>query len=69
MAQNTWINLGADKSTTSKPDGDGNHTAAGGTSASGDFTISFDSTVVTSLNMFDSLVRRARLRAMSGGLK
>lgn len=69
MAQNTWINLGADKSTASKPDGEGHHTASGGTSASGDFTISYDSAVVTSLSIFDSLVRAARLRAMGGGLK
>lgn len=69
MAQNTWINLGADKSAASKPDGEGHHTANGGTSASGDFTISYDSAVVTSLVMFDSLVRAARLRAQAGGLK
>lgn len=69
MAQNTWINLGADKTAATKSDGEGRHTAAGGTSASGDFTISYDSAVVTNLNIFDSLVRAARLRAMAGGLK
>lgn len=69
MAQNTWINLGADKSAASTPDGNHHHTVAGGTSASGDFTISYDSAVVTNLNVFDSLVKAARLRAMAGGLK
>lgn len=69
MAQNTWINLGADKSSATTPPDSHHHSAAGGTSASGDFTVSYDSAVVTNLNMFDSLVRAARQRAIAGGLK
>lgn len=69
MAQNTWINASADKSAASTPDNLHHHAVSGGTSASGDFTISYDSAVVSSLNVFDSLVRSARLRAIAGGLK
>jgi hypothetical protein len=69
MAQNIWINATADKSAATAPSGKGNHAIAGGASASGDFTISYDSAVVTNLNMFDSLVMAARLRAIGAGLK
>ena len=69
MAQNIWINAGADKSSATTPDSLHRHSVSGGASASGDFTISYDSAVVTNLNMFDSLVKAARLRAISAGLK
>lgn len=69
MAQNTWINATSDKSAASTPAGNQHHAVSGGTSASGDFTISYDSAVVTSLNVFDSLVAAARLRAQGAGLK
>jgi len=69
MAQNMWINLTAAKSSSSNPDGCDRHPVSGGAAASGDFTISFDSAVVTNLNTFDSLVRAARLRVAGAGLK
>lgn len=69
MAQNTWINATADKSASRKGDGDHIHTVSGGTSASGDLTVSFDNTVVTTLSLYDSLMRAARLRAIGAGLK
>ena len=69
MAQNTWINATADKSSATTPAGSHHHTVVGGTSASGDFTVSYDSAVVVNLNMFDSLVSTARLRAIAAGLK
>ena len=69
MAQNTWINLTADKSAATTPPGSHHHAVAGGTSATGDLTVSFDSAVVTTLNVFDSLVQAARQRAVAAGLK
>lgn len=69
MAQNTWINLTSDKSASSTPDSQHHHSVSGGTAATGDLTVSYDSAVVTSLNIFDSLVRAARLRAIGAGLK
>jgi hypothetical protein len=69
MAQNTWINMAADKSSATTTDGGHHHAVSGGSSALGDFTISYDSAVVTNLNMFDTLVRAARLRAAGSGLK
>lgn len=69
MAQNTWLNATADKAVATAPTNEGHHGISGGTSASGDFTISYDSAVVTNLNVFDSLVRAARLRAQASGLK
>lgn len=69
MAQNTWINLTTAKSTASAPDSGDHHGVSGGSAASGDFTVSFDSAVVTNLNIFDSLVRSVRLRLAGAGLK
>jgi len=69
MAQNTWINITADKAVTTKTDGDHSHTVSGGTSASGDFTVSYDNAVVTKLSVYDTLARAARQRAIAGGLK
>ena len=69
MAQNTWINITADKAMSTKTDGYHYHSVSGGTSASGDLTVSFDSAVVTNLASFDTLMRAARQRAIAGGLK
>lgn len=70
MAQNTWINVVADKSITNRPSHNSEvHTASGGTAAAGDFTISFDNTVIANLGTFDKVVAEARARAMAGGLK
>lgn len=69
MAQNIFINATADKSAASTPDSQHHHTVIGGAAASGDLTVSFDNTVVTSLNVFDSLIKQVRLRAVSAGLK
>lgn len=67
MAQNTWINCAADKAAATAPSP--HHAVSGGASASGDFTISYDSAVVTSLNVFDGLVRTVRQRVVGAGLK
>lgn len=69
MAQNIFINVGADKSAATTHESQHHNTASGGTSASGDFTVSYDSAVVTSLNVFDSLMKTARQRAIAAGLK
>lgn len=68
MAQNTWINITADKG--ARPDHTSDrHDAKGGTAASGDLTISYDSAVITNLGLFDTAVAAARFRAMAAGLK
>ncbi|WP_316176259.1 hypothetical protein [Bradyrhizobium sp. SZCCHNRI1073] len=70
MAQNSWINVTSDKAAANRPSPNSHsHSAVGGTAATADFTISYDSAVVTSLAIFDTLVAAARLRAISGGLK
>ena len=69
MAQNTFINVAVDKSAATKPDNNHLHSVSGGASASGDMTVSLDNTVVTTLNMFDSVMKAVRLRLVSGGLK
>lgn len=68
MAQNTWINITADKG--SRPNHTSDlHDAKGGTAAAGDLTVSYDSAVITSLGTFDTAIAAARLRAIGGGLK
>lgn len=70
MAQNSWINVTADKAAANRPSPNSHvHSAAGGTAASGDFTVSYDSAVVTNIAIFDTLIAAARLRAIAGGLK
>lgn len=70
MAQNTWINITADASTSNRPDHNSElHQAAGGTAASGALTVSFDSAVVTNLGTFDKMLSVARARAIAAGLK
>lgn len=68
MAQNTWVNITADKGTRQNHTQD-LHGAAGGTAASGDLTVSWDSAVVTNLGSWDTAVAAARQRAIGGGLK
>ena len=68
MAQNTWINVTADKGTRPNHTSDV-HEAKGGTAAAADLTVSYDSAVITSLGTFDTAVSAARLRAIAGGLK
>lgn len=70
MAQNTFINVTGDKAMTTKSDGYHSHTVSGSTSsASGDFSVSYDSAVVTSIAIYDTLARAARNRAIAAGLK
>lgn len=69
MAQNTWINIAGDKAAATKKDGDENHTVSGGAAAAGDFTVSYDSAVVTTLHVYDTMARAARARVVSSGLK
>ena len=70
MAQNTFINVTVDPAASKKPDRvDHVHTVVTGTAATGDLTVSFDSTKVTSLSILDSLMASARVRAAGLGLK
>ena len=79
MAQDTWINVTAGLNVSKVPDlggvpnvenvGGAYNTAAGGTAAAGNFTVSFDSAVVTTLSIWDACVATARRRAIGGGLK
>lgn len=69
MAQNLFINVTADPAAASKPESSHSHTVSGGASASGDFTISLDTTKITSLAILDSILKAARLRLIGGGLK
>lgn len=68
MAQNTWINITADKGTRPNHTSD-LHQASGGSAASGDLTVSYDSAVITNLGTFDTALASARQRAIAGGLK
>lgn len=70
MAQNTWINVTADKSAANRPSPNSQvHIAVGGTAAANDLTVSYDSAVITNIATFDKCVAEARLRAVAGGLK
>lgn len=70
MALNTFVNVTIDKAAANRPDANSHlHTAIGGTASAGDMSISWDSAVMTSLAIFDTVVRAARLRAQSAGLK
>lgn len=70
MAINNYINVTLDASAGSKTDQYHVHTVSGSTSAaSGGFSIGYDTAVITSLALFDSAYRAARLRAVAGGLK
>ena len=70
MAINTFINVTADKSVATRPSSTAAvHTAVGGTTTANDFSIAYDTAVVTTLTIYDSLVAAARQRAVGGGLK
>jgi hypothetical protein len=65
MAQNNWINITLSPAATKQPDRS-NHTngSARGASASGDLTISFDSTKITNATLLKSAVATALSIAM-----
>ena len=70
MAQNTWLNTTVGKNSASIPDKNSHsHACSGGTAAAGDMTVSWDSAVVTNINIWDSVVAASRLRAVASGLK
>ncbi len=69
MAQDRWINITLDASTSKKSDmTEFNHTKKGGASAANDLTISFDSATITSLQLFKSAVFAA-IQQAAGMLK
>ncbi len=69
MAQDRWINITLDPSTSKKSDmTEFNHDKKGGASAANDLTISFDSTKITSLQLFKSAVFAA-VQSAAGMLK
>jgi hypothetical protein len=69
MAQDNWINITVDPSVAKKPDNaDHRHTVVPGTGAAGDFTISWDSTKVTSQSVARSLIAKG-LQLMAGYVK
>ena len=66
MATNTWVNVTLDAAASKKPDrSDHRNSVVGGTADGGNFTVAWDSAVVTTLTQFDSLVASARQRASS----
>lgn len=67
MAQDRFINVTLDPNVASKPDrSNDNHGKALGASASGDLTISFDTSKFTSLSVFRSAVAAATAQAATG---
>lgn len=69
MAQDRWINITLDASTSKKNDAsEFNHTLKGGASAAGDLTLSFDSAKFTSLSLFKSALFAA-IQQASGAMK
>ncbi len=69
MAQNQFINLTVDGNAANKADiANIRHSGGQGASASGDFTISWDSAKVTNLNILKSAVQQA-LAIAAGQLK
>jgi hypothetical protein len=66
MATNTWVNVTLDAAAGKKPDrADHKNNVVGGTADGANFTVAFDSAVITTLTQFDSCVASARLRAAS----
>lgn len=64
MAQDRWINITLDANVAKKADrANDKHSQALGGSASGDLTISFDSSKFTSLSVFRSAVAAAVAQA------
>jgi hypothetical protein len=64
MAQNVFINVsaGSTKVDAAKP----GHTSARGASASGDLTVSFDTSKVTTITLLEKLLKQAVTQARSG---
>lgn len=70
MAQNYFNNVTADKGVSTKDPSQHAHLVNGSTTTpSGDLTLSYDTTVVTTVAILDSLVKAARARAIANGLK
>lgn len=70
MAQNVFLNLTVDASASSRTNiADHQHTVSGGTSASGDLTLSYDSAKITSLALLEGAILALRRRALAAGLK
>lgn len=68
MAQNNWINVTVDPASAKKVDNtDHRHTVVGGTAASGDVTLSFDSAKITSVSMAKSVIAQI-LQVLMGQL-
>lgn len=66
MAQNQWINVTIDPSASKKADkSDHKNTTAQAGAAASNFTISFDSAVITNMTLFNSCVDAARSIAAS----
>lgn len=69
MAQDRFINITLDPNATSRADHQSDqHKQALGASATGDLTISFDTTKFTSLSLFRSAVAAA-IQQASGSMK
>jgi len=69
MAQDQFINLTVDGNAAKKTDiANIKHSGGQGASSSGDFTVSWDSTKITSLNVLRSAVQQAMMIA-AGQLK
>lgn len=69
MAQDRFINITLDPNVASKPDRQNDkHSKALGASASGDLTVSFDTSKFTSVSLFRSAVAAA-IEQASGGMK
>lgn len=69
MAQNLFINVVVDPSAASKVESAHQHSATGSNASAGSLTVSLDTTVVTSLFLYDSIMKAVRLRMIGGGLK
>lgn len=69
MAQNQFINLTVDANAANRPEiGSARHSGGQAAAAASDFTISWDSAKVTSLNVLRSAVQQALIIA-AGQLK
>jgi hypothetical protein len=67
MAQDRFINVTLDKGAAKKPDiaNHSNDVSQGATAAASDFSISFDSTKINSMNALESCLRSIRASAAS----
>lgn len=65
MAQNQFINVTIDANAVNKPDNSNHrHGVLNGASASGDLTLSWDSTKFTTINLLRSALNDVMTRAM-----